>query len=210
MADESVSRDRGASTTRAFIAIELPAEVKDVISGHIEDLKAAKVKGVKWVDSDIAHLTVAFLGDVPNARIAVLAGIVDCVASTSPPFSLRTGNLGAFPDMRRPRVVWMGLDGDAESLFTLQRRLQEALRAEGFALERRTFKPHVTLGRARGKGVIAMEEGALNSPGRDRAELPVRELAVMSSALTPRGPVHRPLHRAAMSTGSGNLAGSQG
>lgn len=210
MVDESVSRDTGHPTTRAFIAIELPAEVKDVISGHIEDLKGARAKGVRWIEPGIAHLTVAFLGNVPNGCIAALSSIVDFVASASLLFSLRTGDLGVFPSMRRPRVVWMGLEGDTGALAALQHRLQEALRAEGFALERRAFKPHVTLGRAKGKGVIDMEKDALNPSRRNRVEMPVRELALMSSVLTPRGPVHTRIHRATLSMGSRDPAGNQG
>ena len=200
MADASSSRDSGPGTTRAFIAIELPPDVKDLIAANIERLKGLVPRGVKWVDPRIAHLTLAFLGNVPDSRLPVLSRIVDCVSGTCLPFSVKTGPLGAFPNERRPRVIWLGLEGDIRRLSAMHCRLQDELESGGFPTEKRPFKPHVTLGRARGKGVIAIEEGALNLPGSSGLEFPVRELVLMSSVLTPRGPIHTPLHRAHLSS----------
>lgn len=197
MAGKSDYRGPGLDTTRAFVSIELPGEVKELISGHIERLKDVVAGRMKWVDPHIAHLTLAFLGNVPDARLPLLSHLVDDVGLDSTAFCLSTGQLGIFPNLCRPRVLWLGLEGDIELLLQLQRRLQNALSNKGFAIERRAFKPHVTLGRAR--GMVEIDEVALSIAGSNSLELPVRELAVVSSVLTPGGPIHTPVHRASLS-----------
>ena len=194
MAAESGARNTGRGVTRAFIAIELPTEVKELISVHIERLRGFVPRGVKWVDPAISHLTLAFLGSIPDAQLLLLSRIVDAVTTDSRSFSLYTGNLEVFPNARRPRVLWMGLEGDIRFLSGLHSRLQKALQDEGFPVEKRAFKPHVTLGRARGKGVIPLEDSDLAQQPINGIEFHVREIVLMSSVLTPRGPIHTPLH----------------
>ena len=199
MADKSGNGNIGQGVTRAFIAIGLPAEVKELIAVHIERLKGVVKGGVKWSDPSIAHLTLAFIGNVTDARLNLLSQTVSAVAAGSPLFSLITGTLGVFPNARRPRVVWMGLKCNTQLLSELYSRLQEALRDEGFPAEERAFKPHVTLGRARGKGSIALEDGRLAQQPINSIEFLVREIVLMSSVLTPRGPIHTPIHTAPLS-----------
>ncbi len=206
MVNKSGSRGPAPDSTRTFIAIELPSEVKDLISGQIERLKGVVAGGMKWVDPHIAHLTLAFLGNVPDTRLPLLSHLVDDAGLDSTAFSLSTGQLGIFPNLRRPRVLWLGLEGDIELLLQLQRRLQNALSHKGFAVESRAFKPHVTLGRARGRGMVEIDEGALSIAGSNGLEFPVRELAVVSSVLTPGGPIHTPVHRAVLSALARNHA----
>ena len=184
---------------RTFIAIEMPVKVKDLIASHVERLKGLLPRGVKWVDPKTCHLTLAFLGNVPNDRLPSLFRIVDAVASDSPPLRLKTGLLGAFPNPHQPRVIWLGLEGDTQLLAVTQRRLQDALEASGFPRERRAFKPHITLGRARRKGLIPLPETALNGQAEDALAFEVRDIVLMSSILTPSGPIHTPLHSALLS-----------
>ena len=156
-------------------------------------------QGVKWVDPQTCHLTLAFLGNVPNDRLPTLFRIMDTVATDSSPLRLRTGLLGTFPNPNRPRVIWLGLEGDTQFLAVTQHRLQDALETDGFPREQRTFKPHITLGRARGKGFIPLPEPALNDQAKDTLPFEVRDIMLMSSILTPSGPIHTPLHKALLS-----------
>ncbi len=188
-----------ASTTRAFIAVVMPKEVRDLISRHVERLQGLVPRGVKWVDPKTSHLTLAFFANVPTSQIPTVVRILDSVAAVSPPLRLKAGPLGVFPNSRRPRVLWLGLGGDLNHLSVMHERLQNALETDGFSRERRPFKPHVTLGRARGKGLISLPEGSLASPEDDRHAFSVEEIVLMSSILTPRGPIHTPLHRAFLS-----------
>ena len=184
---------------RTFIAIEMPVEVKALIASRVERLKGLVPQGVKWVDPQTCHLTLAFLGNVPNDRLPTLFRIVDAVAADSPPLRLITGLLGAFPSPNRPRVLWLGLEGDTQLLALTQRRLQDALQADGFPREQRAFKSHITLGRARGNGLISLPDAALNGQRQDALAFEVRDIVLMSSILTPNGPIHTPLHRALLS-----------
>ena len=199
MANKSGEGDIGQRGTRAFIAIELPAEVKNLIAVQIQRLKDVVGTGVKWVEPGISHLTLAFIGNVPDARLLLLCRILDTVAVVSPSFMLSTGNLGAFPNVHHPRVLWMGLEADVGLLGGLESNLREALKDESFPVEKRAFRPHITLGRARGKGFIPLQDGDLGQQTTDSVEFLVREMVLMSSVLTPRGPSHTPLHRASLS-----------
>ena len=192
-------KDPRPAATRTFIAIEMPAKVKDLIASHVERLKGLVPRGVKWVDPQTTHLTLAFLGNLPNERLSALSRIVDAVAADSPPLRLRTGLLGAFPSPTRPRVVWLGLEGDTQLLAVTQHRLQDALETDGFPREQRTFKPHITLGRARGNGFIPLPEPALNDQAKGTLVFEVRDIVLMSSILTPSGPIHTPLDSALLS-----------
>ena len=192
-------RDPNPTTTRTFIAIEMPVKVKDMIASHVERLKGLVPQGVKWVDPQTCHLTLAFLGNVPNGRLPTLFRIMDTVATDSSPLHLKTGLLGAFPNPRRPRVVWLGLEGDTQSLALTHRRLQDTLEADAFPREQRAFKPHITLGRARGNGFIPLPEAILNDQAKDALAFEVQDIVLMSSILTPSGPIHTPLHKALLS-----------
>ena len=192
-------KDPRPAATRTFIAIEIPDKVKALIASHVERLKGLVPQGVKWVDPQTCHLTLAFLGNVPNDRLPSLSRIVDAVAADSPPLHLKTGLLGAFPNPYRPRVLWLGLEGDMQLLAHTQSRLQDALEASGFPRERRAFKPHITLGRARRKGLIPLPETALNGQAEDALAFEVRDIVLMSSILAPSGPIHTPLYRALLS-----------
>ena len=187
------------AATRTFIAIEMPVKVKELIASHVERLKGLVPRGIKWVDPQTCHLTLAFLGNVPDDRLPSFFRIVDAVAADSPPLRLKTGLLGAFPNPRLPRVLWLGLEGDTQLLAHTQNRLQDALEASGFPRERRAFYPHITLGRARRKGLNPLPETALNGQAEDALALEVRDIVLMSSILTPNGPIHTPLHSALLS-----------
>ncbi len=195
-------RDLTPATTRTFIAIEMPLKVKALIASLVERLKGLVPRGVKWVDPQTCHLTLAFLGNVPNDQLRTLPRLLNAVAADSPPLRLKTGMLGTFPSHTRPRVLWLGLDGDTQLLSRMQGHLQDALEADGFPRERRAFNPHVTLGRARGKGAIPIPEAVLNRLAEDTLALEVREIVLMSSVLTARGPIHTPIHRAPLSLAS--------
>ena len=192
-------KDPRPAATRTFIAIEIPDKVKDLIASHVERLKGLVPQGIKWVDPQTCHLTLAFLGNVPNDRLPTLFRIVDAVAADSPPLRLKTGLLGAFPNPHRPRVLWLGLEGDTQLLAHTQSRLQDALEASGFPREQRAFKPHITLGRARRKGLIPLPETALNGQAEDALAFEILDIVLMSSILTPSGPIHTPLYRALLS-----------
>ncbi|MBI2908514.1 MAG: RNA 2',3'-cyclic phosphodiesterase [Chloroflexi bacterium] len=134
---------------RSFIAIELPEELKESLTDLHAKLKQAGGNNVKWVRPEGVHLTLVFLGYVAAEKIPAVTEAMTRVAEGIAPLTLTARGVGAFPSWQRPRVVWVGLEGDIERLKTLQKRLQDALEPLGFTPEKRDFSPHLTLGRVR-------------------------------------------------------------
>ena len=110
------------------------------------------------------------------------------------PFHLQLARLGAFPDVAAPRVVWVGLGGDLDSLFQLQRAIEQALAPLGFAPEARAFTSHLTLGRVREKA-MAQERRRLGEMMAslvvsEQPSLYVEQGSLMRSDLTARGAIY--------------------
>jgi 2'-5' RNA ligase len=132
--------------TRTFVAIQLDAAARAYLRGEIERLRHA-VPGARWVDPEGLHLTLAFLGELDDARLAAVAPAVEEAAAGVTPFTLSIGALGTFGPPREPRVVWAGVGGALRPLGALQQRLAEALTRRSFALDARPYAPHLTLAR---------------------------------------------------------------
>ena len=188
------------SQIRAFVAVELNAAAREAVGRVMSDLRAAAGDGVRWVRPEGIHLTLKFLGDIDvDSAPAISTALDRCAASVSP-FSLTLEGVGAFPNLRRPRVIWVGLGGALEPLTVLQQSVERELEALGFARERRAFTPHLTLGRVRDgasrQQIRALSEAVAGaSVGRD-VDIPVRELSLMKSDLRPTGAVYTRLHAA--------------
>jgi 2'-5' RNA ligase len=179
---------------RAFLAIDLPGEVRGEITAIQAGLKDA-LEGVRWTRSEGIHLTLKFFGDIDNATIGSISDIVGKRTKGFGLLSLAMGRMGAFPNPGRARVLWLGVEGDIENLAFLQGSMEEDFEALGFAKETRSFKPHLTLGRARSsRGTImglreAMESVRYESPTPFSAE----GLTLFKSDLAPGGAVYTKL-----------------
>ncbi|MBM3935427.1 MAG: RNA 2',3'-cyclic phosphodiesterase [SAR202 cluster bacterium] len=136
-----------SETVRTFLAIELPDEAKKALGALIDQMERVRVSSLRPVDLEGAHLTVKFLGDLTTDRIDAVSRRMSDVAGDSKPFTLRLGGVGAFPNSRSPRVLWIGIEWDTESLRTLQNRMEASLEGIGFPREVRPFHPHLTLAR---------------------------------------------------------------
>jgi len=185
---------------RTFIAIELPSPVQEALATAQDRLRQAigrsdsgAVSQVRWVAPQSIHLTLKFLGDVPAERIPVVTQAVTQAASGFKPVSLALSDAGCFPNLQRPRVVWVGLQGDLEALEKLQKAVEGALARLGFPKEERAFTPHLTLGRVR-DAATAQERRSLGEATRGLVVPQVRftaeEIAVMRSDLQPAGAVY--------------------
>jgi 2'-5' RNA ligase len=132
---------------RAFIAINLPAEVRANLERVQRELKSALPGSrVRWTKPEQVHLTLKFLGDIAADSLENLKSALHRSCENVAPFSLRAESLGVFPDSQKPRVIWVDVHGETDFL----RRLQERVEQETVAwreLERRTFQPHLTLAR---------------------------------------------------------------
>lgn len=134
---------------RSFIAIELPEEVKAGLARLQAQLKSGKPPPVKWVDPSGIHLTLKFLGNISADKIGEITGAMEKAAQGISPFHLKVKDLGAFPNLRRVQVVWVGINGEVNKLSRLHQRLESNLAPLGFTPESRPFAPHLTLARLR-------------------------------------------------------------
>jgi 2'-5' RNA ligase len=132
---------------RAFIAIQLPISIQtqlDEIARKIQGL--AKVKAIRWVQAKNIHLTLKFLGDVSSNNVNLLAQSLNNEISRHQGFEISLSGVGAFPNLRRPRVVWVGIETQAR-LLALQKGIDAETIRLGYPSEERAFSPHLTLAR---------------------------------------------------------------
>lgn len=170
---------------RLFIAIELPSEIKR----ELGKLRTA-IPGVRWVPPEQIHLTLAFLGDVDEETTGRLTAQLAVIRENT--FKLSCGNIGCFPDRRRPRVIWIGVKPEP-GLQKLAAAVQQSALYAGILMEERPFSPHLTL--ARLKLPATAELGAfLDLMSRKTFEpFSVREFTLFQSRLTSQGAVHIPV-----------------
>jgi 2'-5' RNA ligase len=135
---------------RAFIAIELPAAILLQL-GQIEAHLKAQMPAdcIRWVKPDSVHLTLKFLGQVPSDQIDLITSSLKNALAAQPAFMLEVAGAGCFPDLHRPRVIWVGVNEDApgHQLQHVQRVVENAISPLGYPTEARDFSPHLTLGR---------------------------------------------------------------
>lgn len=179
---------------RSFIAIELPEEVRAGLRRLQNELKLPEHNFVKWVAPDGIHLTLKFLGNIPSQKVAEITGVMEQASQGVSPFHLEVTEVGAFPNLRQPRVLWVGIKGEIDKLVAWQQRLDNGLVPLGFAREARAFTPHLTLARLR--------EGCSPGDRRDFGEMVAKTpvevsykfnvtgLNFMKSQLLPGGAVY--------------------
>ena len=136
-------------TIRSFIAVELPEAVKTGLQQLQTELTLPQYSFVKCVSPQGIHLTLKFLGNVSSQKITEITRVMEQASQGVSPFQLQITEVGAFPNLRRPRVVWVGIKGDVDKLVSWQQRIDMGLVPLGFAKEARPFTPHLTLARLR-------------------------------------------------------------
>jgi 2'-5' RNA ligase len=134
-------------TVRAFIALPLSGPVFERICQLRRRLVEA-LPDVRWMRPETLHLTLAFLGDIPEESLERIAGSMLSIGDVFAPVDITVDGIGAFPSLTRPRVVWLGVDG-GETLSDLNAAVTTALRALDLPCDDRPFRPHLTLGRVR-------------------------------------------------------------
>jgi 2'-5' RNA ligase len=162
---------------------------------------------IRWVRREGIHLTLKFLGDIDKNAIDGIRSAMDESAKGRAGFTLQGKGIGVFPDFRRPRVVWMGLSGDTEMLSKLQGQLETHLDALGFPKERRRFKGHLTLGRAKGRlDVEKLRKSVEKLDAFETDAFAVESVILYQSTLRPQGAIYTKLAEVHL----GNDRGSDG
>ncbi len=143
------------SLLRAFIAIELPAHVCDEIQKQTARLRQSLGNDfLRWVPARNLHLTLKFLGDTAASHLDFLKQALTREANSHPPFDLQLGGIGAFPNLRAPRLLWVGIHAPPE-LLSLQRGVESSAARLGYKTEFHAFSPHLTIARVRQTASLA-------------------------------------------------------
>jgi RNA 2',3'-cyclic 3'-phosphodiesterase len=181
---------QGAAGIRAFIAIELPPEVRRALGVTLNRLRRPDDRHVKWVDPAGIHITLIFLGNIRPDQVDPVTEVMRA-ATAIPPFELSLDQPGAFPNPHRVQIVWVGLKGDLTALGELQKRLASGLTPLGFAPENRPYRAHLTLARLRDtanpEARAEMGQRLSESGIVPAAALNVSAISLMQSHLTPQG-----------------------
>ncbi len=193
---------------RTFLAVELPASLKQALAQVQADVRnrvsqeLPPAMRIQWVRPDSIHLTVKFLGDIPEDHVAALQTVVGDALRSLPPFSIDVAGLGLFPDLRAPRVLWLGLSSPSRegspttALFHLAATVEHCVEGLGYPPESRPFNPHLTLARIKeGAKEVGRALARIGLLGGDvqPGHLDVRTVALMQSELRPSGSVYTKL-----------------
>jgi len=170
---------------RTFIALVIPEDWKAYL-GQVEDDLKRVMSGLSWVKPENLHITVRFLGDLGDDGVRRAGEAARRGAMGHAAFRASLGAPGAFPSMKRPRVLWTGLSDGAESAIALARSVNQSLQQGGFGPADKPFKPHITLARVRehAEGVPAFERYAPPPPPEPAL---LDRIVVMKSDLHPTG-----------------------
>jgi 2'-5' RNA ligase len=175
---------------RLFVALEIPAAVRDNLTAQVAELRelSAKVadKRPRWVRPENLHVTLKFIGEVAPTKLAGIRDALSAIRSDAP-VEIKFRGLGFFPNEQHPRVLWAGLDASA-NLPPLAGDIDGALETQGIALERRPFTPHLTLARIEPPGLHEKLRAAIQKNGaREFGSFQTREFYLIESKLKPSG-----------------------
>jgi 2'-5' RNA ligase len=186
---------------RAFIAIEIPQEIKKAIAAETACLQTGTGRAVRWVTAENTHLTLKFLGEVSPTNVDMLSQTLQAECSQLPQFGITVSGMGCFPNVRRPRVIWIGLNAPAD-LNKLQHKIEAATARLGYPIEEKPFSPHLTIGRVREQASAddlkrlhdLLDTVSIGTLGAFTA----RAVYLFKSDLQPSGPVYSHLFSAGL------------
>jgi len=190
-------------SVRAFIAIKLPELTRRAIGDQQARLaRYPAAHAARWTPPENIHLTLKFLGDVPSGRLPAIEKSLRATTHAHRVFNLRISGLGCFPNVRRPRIVWVGVGGDTEQLLSLQRDIAVGMAELGWPQESRTWSPHLTVGRARKTAttgdIVSLGELFEGTHVGEIARLDITSVSLIKSDLLPGGPIYTDLACAAL------------
>lgn len=185
-----MSPRKGKGAIRAFIAVDVPPPVQEALGELQRGMEEVGLKA-RWVRPQDVHVTLAFLGNVPAEQVPELRAAMEEAAQGAGPLEVRVGGVGAFPNERWPRVIWVGFEEPTGGLAALHKRLEAALVPLGYEPEDRPFRPHLTLARIKvparaGRVVHALEA----HKDVDLGKITIDRIVLYQSTLKPTGPAY--------------------
>ncbi len=183
----------GEERIRAFIAVDTDEpKLQAAIQAIQQDLRNTGAD-LKLVEPQNVHITLRFLGELPRQTLEQVKETI--LGLKFRPFECDFTGLGAFPNLNRVNVVWIGIRDGAKELELISENLESGLRNLGFQPDRKGFNPHVTLARVRtGRNKSPLATYIASKRDDYFARLPVSEVRLKRSTLTPSGPIYSTLH----------------
>jgi 2'-5' RNA ligase len=180
---------------RSFIAILLAEEMKRIVGDLIAQLKKFNAD-IKWVNPHNLHLTLKFLGYVEEEQVQPISDRLREIALRYSVFPFGLSGTGVFPDLKRPRVIWTGVQG-YEEILKIYKDIESAMEAEGFDRETRALSPHITVGRVRSpRGIDKLTQELVKYKGTDFGRQTAEGIHLMESVLKSGGAEYRSLYEA--------------
>lgn len=174
---------------RAFIALPVPAAVREVLAGFGDDIPPGAGR-IKWVATDAMHLTLQFLGEIEVAQVEPVEAALRTAAAGTGPYRTALADVGGFPDLERPGVVWVGLSEGADETVRLKKAVDTSLIPLGFEPEHRQFHPHLTVARVKEAGRRGLLAESAASWVVPREGWTTDSVHLYRSDLRPSGPVY--------------------
>jgi 2'-5' RNA ligase len=191
------------SLIRTFIAITLPKPIQQELDEVIRLLKNEKAGAVGWVAAKNIHLTLKFLGEVDGAKVEAISQVIQAESQPIHPFELSVGGVGAFPNLHRPRVIWVGVQAP-QTLTDLANAIDQGTQRLGFQGEERVFNPHLTLGRLSQNTALKEMQAVAQALSAARignlGSFTVTQVTLFRSDLQSSGAVYTPLFTASLKT----------
>jgi 2'-5' RNA ligase len=180
-------------TIRTFIAVELPKEIHDKLQQLQNDFRTS-MPDVRWTKPGNVHLTLKFLGDVQISRIDRITSSLMDIGGRFSLFTMSLAGMGAFPNPRKPRIVWVGVEKGADMLVEITNSIEASMKQLGFPKEKRPFRPHLTVGRIRRlKNPGAMTKALEQSQVGELGKFAVEKISLIRSQLDPAGSIYTTL-----------------
>lgn len=189
-----------SGTIRAFIAIELNLETRELLSSIQIELKKTRAD-VKWVKPENIHLTIKFLGNINSDQANEIKKILSEVARENNQFDIDLSEVGAFPKKEYPRVIWVGVEKNKDKVAKIAADLEERIVNLGIPKEDRPFQSHITIGRVRSNDNRADLVDKLKTITlAQKPSLLISKLTLFKSTLSPSGPIYEILSEANLKT----------
>lgn len=181
---------------RLFLAINLPHQSIANLNRELSLIRTSLgEKNIRWTKSENIHFTLAFLGDTPEEKLQIIKDKLQIIANEYNPFWIRLRGLGVFPDINRPRILWIG--SQAETLEKIGHLLQTELKRAGFRIDdHKPFKAHLTIARIKFSDQKFKEKlSALREKYKEKefGQFQAKSIEMMESTLSPAGPIYKVL-----------------
>lgn len=178
---------------RTFIAIDINQSAKQKISCLIDQLTRSNADA-KWITENQMHFTLKFLGQTDELLIPKISEALKSLVENFGEFTISFSDIGAFPNIKRPRVIWLGIDKGKDKLELLNGKIETALEKLGFEKEKRQFTAHLTLGRVRSlKNIEGLKALIDKMDIRLEDEIKANKVILYRSTLSPKGAIYTPL-----------------